>query len=101
MRTSDTSITVTWRKLSIVEARGILIGYSVEYGPPEQQRGQVRLVDVGPEEGKVMITDLNPEVAYHVVVYAATAVGRSASDTVIVEAATVQAGESYIMQFNS
>lgn len=86
VRTSDTTMTVTWRRLSIVEARGIIVGYTVEYGPSEQQNGEVQLIDVGPGEGTVMITGLDPEVAYRVVVYALTAAGRSTSDVVIVDA---------------
>ena len=66
----------------------------MEHRPAEQQSSQVQLVDVGPEEETVTITDLNPEVAYRVVVYATTASGRSASDAVVVDAATVREGES-------
>ena len=85
MHTSDTSVTVTWRRLSIVEARGILNGYTVEYKPLEQMDSQFRLVDVGPEEGTVMITGLEPGVTYSFMVYASTAAGRSASDPVTSE----------------
>ena len=86
VRTSDTSMTVTWRRLSIVEARGILTGYTMEYGPAGQENVRVQLVNIGPEEGTVMIAGLDPEVTYSVVVYASTAAGRSASDAVIIQA---------------
>ena len=86
VRTSDTSVTVTWRRLSIVEARGIITGYTVEYKPSEQQNRQVQLVNVGPEERTVMVAGLDPQVAYHVVVHATTAAGSSVSDAVIIQA---------------
>lgn len=86
VRTSDTTMIVTWRRFSIVEARGIITGYAVQYGPSEQQNGEVQLVDIGPGEGTTVITGLDPEGTYHVVVYAITATGHSASDIVIVEA---------------
>ena len=83
-RLSDTSLTVTWRRLSLVEARGIVTGYTVLYRPSEQQRKQAQQLMVGPNEGVVIITGLVAEVVYSVSVQVATTGGMSVSDDITV-----------------
>ena len=81
---SDTSISVTWRRLSLLEARGIVTGYTVLYRPSEQQRKQAQQIMVGPDEGVVVITGLVAEVVYSVSVQVATTGGISVSDDITV-----------------
>ena len=78
-RTSDTSITVRWTRLTIVEARGVITGFIIEYKPTDDKKRQTQQVDVGPDESVVIITNLDPSVAYSVTVYAVSGGGQSAA----------------------
>ena len=86
-RTSDTSMTVRWTRLTIVEARGVITGYIIEYKPTDSKKRQTQQVEAGPDESVVVIQNLNPSVAYSVTVYAVSGGGQStASNPVTVPA---------------
>ena len=82
--TKSVCLTVTWRRLSLVEGRGIITGYTVHYRPSEEQRKQAQQIMVGPDEGVVAITGLVAEVVYSVSVQVAATEGMSVSDDITV-----------------
>ena len=70
-------MTVSWRLLSLTEARGIVTGYTVTYSVSESRRQQSNVQSVGPDTSSVEITDLDANAAYAVGVTATNNAGTS------------------------
>ena len=83
MRTSGTTMTVSWNPLSIVEAKGMVSSYTVEYAPSDTQSGrrQLQQVSVSSDQSSVEIDGLDADSAYRVGVFATTGAGVSVSAT--------------------
>ncbi len=77
-RTSSTTMTVSWTKLMLHEARGFISNYTVEYSPVLSSRRQTSVlmsVSVGSDTDSVTIDDLEEEFTYEVQVFASTEAG--------------------------
>jgi len=71
---NGTHINVSWVPLSLVEARGFIINYTVSVGPAGG--GDVVTVHVQENETSAVIGGLDPRQAYSVKVWASTVAGR-------------------------
>ena len=80
-RISETVMTVSWRPLTLTEARGFVSHYTVSYSPASQTAGRKRQADMtevvvpGMESSMVIIDGLDPDTAYQVQVSASTGAG--------------------------
>ena len=72
-RLNGTHISVSWVPLSLVEARGFIINYTVSVGPAGG--GEVVTVQVEGTEMCAVIGGLDPRLAYSVKVSASTVAG--------------------------
>jgi len=73
LRLNGTHINVSWVALSLVEARGFIVNYTVSVGPAGG--GDVVTVHVQENETSAVIGGLDPRLAYSVKVWANTAAG--------------------------
>ena len=73
-RVNGTHIRVTWEKLSLADARGDVLSYSILYTPVTIQR-EDNLVVVPGNQSSVLIGGLDPQQTYRVEVWATTAAG--------------------------
>ena len=76
---------VTWEPLTLVEARGIILSYTVSYTPTDRAR-QTLTVSADSEQDHVLIGDLDPSKGYTVLVWATTSAGDGDSNATSVEA---------------
>ena len=81
-RLSGTTMNVSWVPLTIVEARGFILNYLIEYSEVGSSRRRKRqttgsLVEVPASQSSVLINDLTPGVSYNVGVTAANSAGSS------------------------
>jgi len=74
LQLNGTHINVSWVPLSLVEARGFIINYTVSVGPANG--GEVVTAQVEGNETSEVIGGLDPRLAYSVKVWANTAAGR-------------------------
>ena len=71
-------MTVSWRPLTLVEARGIITGYAVTYTVSARaSRRQTDTVTTGPDMSSVTIEGLDANAAYDVSVQASNSAGNS------------------------
>ena len=81
-RINETAMRVTWTPLSIVQARGHLIGYVVSYSLESRKRQtSPNTKMVGPEESSTVISDLRRGRAYIVTVSAFNGQGGRGEDS--------------------
>ena len=73
-RVNGTHIEVTWEKLSLADARGDVLSYSILYTPVTIQREDNPVVVPG-NKSSVLIGGLDPQQTYTVQVWATTAAG--------------------------
>ena len=73
-RVNGTHIEVTWEKLSLADARGDVLSYSILYSPVTIQREDNAVVVPG-NKSSVLIGGLDPQQTYTVQVWATTAAG--------------------------
>ena len=79
-RISETAMTVSWRPLTLAEARGFVSHYTVSYSPAPQTAGRKRQAAMteiveGMDSSMVIIDGLDPDTAYQVQVSASTGAG--------------------------
>ena len=79
-RTSPTTMVVSWRPLTLAEARGFISHYTVRYSPQIISGGRKRqaamMVEVeGMDSNSTTITDLDPNTVYEVQLSASTGAG--------------------------
>ena len=79
-RTSPTTMVVSWRPLTLTEARGFVSHYTVTYSPQIIPGGRKRqaamMVEVeGIDSNSTTITDLDPSTVYEVQLSASTGAG--------------------------
>ena len=79
-RTSPTTMDVSWRPLTLSEARGAVTFYSIAYTPtPNSRRRQTSestlAVNASNDSSSISIPDLNRTLAYSVTVSASTIAG--------------------------
>ena len=79
-RTSPTTMVVSWRPLTLTEARGFVSHYTVTYSPQIISGGRKRqaammAVVKGMDSNSTTITDLDPNTVYEVQVSASTGAG--------------------------
>ena len=81
-RLSDTTVAVSWRPLTLEEARGFIIGYTVTAEPRDGRRRQVETLSVmaAPNENMATIQRLVPSQEYWVTVAASTTAGTSTNN---------------------
>ena len=90
-RTSPTTMDVSWRPLTLSEARGFVTFYSIAYTPtPNSRRRQAPQdtmhVNASADSSSVTVVGLDGDLAYSVTVSASTSAGMGPqSDTVIIE----------------
>ena len=98
-RTTPTSMDVSWRPLTLSEARGFVTFYSIAYTPtPNSRRRQASqdtmYVNASADSSSVTIQGLDGDLAYSVTVAAATTAGIGVeSDAVVVD--SLQRGKSF------
>ena len=73
LRLNGTHINVSWVPLSLVEARGFIVNYTVSVGPAGG--GDMVTVHVQANETSAVIGGLDPRLAYSVKVWASTVAG--------------------------
>ena len=83
-RINDTAMTVTWELISITEANGHILGYTMTYSPDSTRTRQAAMFKmVGPNDNQVTVNDLMRGVSYTVTVSASTMTGDGpASETI-------------------
>ena len=75
---AGTTMTVSWRLLTLLEARGFITGYTVTYTVSTHARQrQTNMVTTGPDMSFVTIEDLDANAAYNVSVQASNNAGTS------------------------
>ena len=81
-RLSDTAVAVSWRPLTLEEARGFIIGYTVTAEPRDDRQRQVETLSVmvGPNKNMATIQGLVPSQEYWVTVAASTTAGTSTNN---------------------
>ena len=89
-RLNGTHINVSWVPLTLVEARGFIINYTVSVGPANG--GEVVTVHVQKNETSAVFGGLDPRLAYSVKVWANTAAGRGLPSNIT----NVKALESHV-----
>ena len=87
-RTSPTAMVVSWRPLTLSEARGFVTFYSIAYTPtPNSRRRQASqdtmYVNASADSSSVTIQGLDGDLAYSVTVAAATRAGIGVKSTAI------------------
>ena len=82
-RVNDSTMIIRWNRISIIDAKGHIQGYTVNYNPNSRRRQTVSKT-VGPDEDHAVINGLQSGVRYSVDVTAATSVGAGSSSDVIV-----------------
>ena len=87
-RTSPTTMDVSWRPLTLFEARGFVTFYSIAYTPtPNSRRRQpsqdTMYVNASADSSSVTIEGLDGDLAYSVTVSAGTRAGIGAESTII------------------
>ena len=84
-RVDDSTMIVRWNRISIVDANGHILGYTINYRSNSRRR-QTGSKTVGPDEDQAVIDDLQSGVRYSVDVTAATSNGTgSRSDVIVVD----------------
>ena len=79
----DQSMTATWDALSLVDARGFIIGYSLTYVSVEEHPSSAQLVVKG-NVTTAMVERLSPDLSYSVMVSGITVAGTGPSSDVSV-----------------
>ena len=75
---TGTNMTVSWRPLTLVEARGFITGYTVTYTvSAHASRRQTNTVTTGPDVSSATIDGLNADTVYDVSVQASNGAGTS------------------------
>ena len=102
IRTTATVIMVSWRPLTLTEARGFISHYTVTYSPQVISGGRKRQaamteVVTGMDANMTSIDGLDPDAVYNVQVSAATAAGNGAISIVV----SVPQGICLIVHFSS
>ena len=98
-RTSPTTMDVSWRPLTLFEARGFVTFYSIAYTPTPNSRRQqasqdTMYMNASADSDSVTIEGLDGDLTYSVTVSAGTRAGIGVeSDAVIVEAMPVSSGK--------
>lgn len=72
-----TTMTVSWRLLTLVEARGFITGYTVAYTVSTYVSRQTNTVTTGPDVSSVAIDGLDANTVYDVSVQASNSAGTS------------------------
>ena len=75
VRTSGTTMAVSWVPLTLEEAQGFVAGYDISYQPSGSVKRQVQTVRAPGDSSEITITGLDPTVGYTAAVAAATTVG--------------------------
>ncbi len=83
-RINGTHMNITWKPLTLIEARGIILSYTVMYTPNDRTRG-VHTVSTNSQANYVIIGDLDPSKGYLVEVWANTSAGVGDSSSTTVE----------------
>lgn len=81
-------MSVSYAPLTLVQARGFIVHYVVEYEPKvgsRRRKRQAMRVLVAPEESHVIISGLNPKLSYTVSVSAATIAGQGPATASVIE----------------
>ena len=83
---------VSWRQLTLSEARGFVTFYRIAYTPTRRQASQDTMyVNASADSSNVTISGLNGELEYSVIVFAGNKAGAGKqSDVVIVQASTME-----------
>ena len=91
---NDTAVRVTWEPLTLIEARGFIMNYTVILQPQgSKKRADGSIVTIVPYNvSNVTITGLDPKLAYSVSVSASTAAGQNTT-TVIIQARGSSSGQ--------
>ena len=84
-RLNVTHMNITWVKLSLEEARGVVTGYTVSYDTLDsRQRKEATLEFAQPEDSYKVIGGLGFTISYSITVSASTAVGQGTSSSPII-----------------
>ena len=82
---NDTAVRVTWEPLTLIEARGFITNYTVTLQPQgSTKRADGSIVTTVPHNiSDVIVTDLDPKLAYSVSVSVGTVAGQNTTTVVI------------------
>lgn len=84
-RLNVTHMNITWVKLSLEEARGVVTGYTVSYDTLDSRRRKEAILEFAqPEDSYKVISGLGFTTSYSITVSASTAVGQGTSSSPII-----------------
>ena len=84
-RINATHMNVTWEKMSLVEARGFITGYTISYDVFEGRQWRAAIVEeVGPDKLYKVIGGLDPKNKYILTMSASTSAGKGVESAAII-----------------
>lgn len=75
-RRSDKTASVSWKSLTLVEARGWILNFTVYYWESGNQPNTAQSIVVNANINSTTVTELDPYTAYRVAVAASTRIGK-------------------------
>ena len=91
---------VSWRPLTLVEARGFITHYTVTYSPQMLRKRQAAMIRVVPDANTVTIEGLDADTAYSVQVSGATVAGDGVDGNAVISVAAPQGNIYYFNLYN-